>query len=330
MRLWLPLCSSLFISLSLPGKCLAVNASEYPALQSFVQMMTSKHNMTETELYGWFAQATIRDDILAAIRAPKEALPWYRYRKLFVTKQSAARGKRFWQANAATLERAEREYGVDPATIVAILGIETQYGRNLGHYRVLDALTTLMLEYPRRSAFFEHELEEYLLLTRELGVNPLELRGSYAGAIGVPQFIPSSHRRYAVDFDGDKHIDIVDSAADAIGSVANYFKQHGWQRDGPIIADIKLDGGLADWVKQIDHQSITPLKYLITYGILPMEYHDIDQTAALIRLDEEAGPVYQVGYNNFYVITRYNRSRNYAMAVYELSQRIRRLYDQTE
>ena len=129
---------------------------------------------------------------------------------------------------------------------------------------------------------------------------------------------------------GDKHIDIVDSAADAIGSVANYFKQHGWQRDAPIIADIKLDGEFADWIQQIDHQPITPLKYLITYGILPMEYNNIDQTAALIRLDEEAGPVYHVGYNNFYVITRYNRSRNYAMAVYELSQWIRRLYDQKE
>ncbi len=330
MRLWLPLCSTLLISLSLPGKCLAVNASEYPALQTFVQMMASKHGMSEAELYGWFAQAAIRDDILAAIRAPKEALPWYRYRKLFVTKQSAARGQRFWRANADTLLRAEREYGVDPATIVAILGIETQYGRNLGSHRVLDALTTLMLEYPRRSAFFGRELEEYLLLTRELGVDPLVLRGSYAGAIGVPQFIPSSHRRYAVDFDGDKHIDIVDSAADAIGSVANYFKQHGWQQGGPIIADIKLDGELADWIKQLDHQPITPLKYLITYGILPMEYNNIDQTAALIRLDEEAGPVYHVGYNNFYVITRYNRSRNYAMAVYELSQWIRRLYDQEQ
>ncbi len=330
MRLWLPFCATLLIFLSLPGKCLAVNVSEYPALQTFVQMMANKHGMSETELYGWFAQAAIRDDILAAIRAPKEALPWYRYRKLFVTKQSAARGQRFWRANANTLLRAKLEYGVDPATIVAILGIETQYGRNLGRHRVLDALTTLMLEYPRRSAFFERELEEYLLLTRELGVDPLMLRGSYAGAIGVPQFIPSSHRRYAVDFDGDKHIDIVDSAADAIGSVANYFKQHGWQRDAPIIADIKLDGEFADWIQQIDHQPITPLKYLITYGILPMEYNNIDQTAALIRLDEEAGPVYHVGYNNFYVITRYNRSRNYAMAVYELSQWIRRLYDQKE
>jgi membrane-bound lytic murein transglycosylase B len=313
---------------SLPGKCLAVSATDYPALQTFIHNMSSKHGMTEVELSRWFEQATIQEDILAAIRAPKEALPWYRYRKLFVTKQSATRGKRFWQTNADTLLRAEREYGVDPATIVAILGIETQYGRNLGRHRVLDALTTLMLEYPPRSAFFGRELEQYLLLTRELRVDPLELRGSYAGAIGVPQFIPSSHRRYAVDFDGDKHIDIVDSAADAIGSVANYFKQHGWQRDGPIIADIKLDGELADWIKQIDNQPIMPLKYLITYGILPMEYNNIDQTAALIRLQEEAGPVYHVGYNNFYVITRYNRSSNYAMAVYELSQWIRKLYDQ--
>lgn len=328
LRLSLPTALSLPIFLFFPGHCPAVSPGNYPALQTFIQDMSSKHGLAVPDLNQWFDQAAIRQDILAAVNAPKEALPWYRYRELFVTKQSAMRGKRFWQANARSLARAEQEYGVDPATITAILGVETQYGRNLGRHRVMDALTTLMLEYPPRRVFFRRELEEYLLLTRELGINPLTLRGSYAGAIGVPQFIPSSYRRYAVDFDGDARVDLVDSTADAIGSVANYFSRHGWERDGLVIADIRLEGELAAWIEELDSTSIKPLKYLITYGILPLEYNNIDQSAALIRLEEEAGPVYRFGYNNFYVITRYNHSRNYAMAVYELSQWIRRLQEQ--
>jgi membrane-bound lytic murein transglycosylase B len=330
LRLSLLAALSLPIFLSLPGHCLAVSPGDYPALQTFIQDMSSKHKLAIPDLNQWFDQAAIRQDILAAVNAPKEALPWYRYRGLFVTKQNAIRGERFWQANARSLARAEHEYGVDPATIIAILGVETQYGRNLGRHRVMDALTTLMLEYPRRQAFFRRELEEYLLLTRELGMNPLTLRGSYAGAIGVPQFIPSSYRRYAVDFDGDERVNLVDSTADAIGSVANYFRQHGWERDGLVIADVRLEGQLATWIEELDSTPITPLKYLITYGILPLEYNNIDQSAALIRLEEEAGPVYRFGYNNFYVITRYNRSRNYAMAVYELSEWIRRLQEQRQ
>ena len=327
-RLPLPTALSLPIFLFFSGPCPAVSPGDYPALHTFIQEMSGKHGLAIPDLKRWFDQADIRQDILAAVNAPKEALPWYRYRELFVTKQNAMRGKRFWGANARSLARAEREYGVDPAMIIAILGVETQYGRNLGRHRVMDALTTLMLEYPRRRVFFRRELEEYLLLTRELGINPLTLRGSYAGAIGVPQFIPSSYRRYAVDFDGDERINLVSSTADAIGSVANYFRQHGWERDGLVIADIRLEGELATWIEELDSNPITSLKYLITYGILPLEYNQIDQSAALIRLEEETGPVYRFGYNNFYVITRYNRSRNYAMAVYELSQWIRQVYEQ--
>ncbi|MFQ5935114.1 MAG: lytic murein transglycosylase B [Acidiferrobacterales bacterium] len=320
-------CLGLPIFLLLPNYCAAISPDDYPELRAFVQEVSGKYGLSKADLYRWFRKAKIRQDILAAIRAPKEALPWYRYRPLFVTQQSAVRGERFWQAHARALARAESEYGVDPATIVAILGIETQYGRNPGRFRVMDSLTTLMLEYPKRQAFFRQELEQYLLLTRELKIDPLALRGSYAGAIGVPQFIPSSYRHYAVDFDGDRVADIVNSVADAIGSVANYIKEHGWQRDGRVVADVTLEGQLPDWLGELDPEPVAPLKYLISYGILPVEYNHIDQSAAVIKLEEESGPVYYFGYNNFYVITRYNRSRNYAMAVYKLSKLIRQRYN---
>ncbi len=326
MRSCFPVLLSLALCLHATGPAGAVTVRDYPALGTFIQEMVEKHHFSEQELEQWFARANVRQEILDAIRAPKEALPWHRYRELFVTETSARRGASFWQAHAQTLARAEREFGVDPATVVAIMGIETRYGRSSGRFPVMEALTTLMLEYPRRSTFFRRELEQYLLLTRELKLDPLALQGSYAGAIGVPQFIPSSYRRYAVDFDGDHRIDLVDSYADAIGSVANYFKQHGWQPNAPVIADIELDGELIAWLDELGSRPVVPIKYLIGYGLLPLDYNGVDHAAALIRLEERAGPVYRLGYNNFYVITRYNRSSNYAMAVYELARSIRRTY----
>ncbi|MFQ6021383.1 MAG: lytic murein transglycosylase B [Acidiferrobacterales bacterium] len=317
---------TLFVPWLLPGPTAAVSLSDYPQLRTFVEDMANKHAMAQQQLSQWFERATIRQDILHAINTPKEALPWYEYRKLFVTKQSASRGQRFWLSNADALSRAWQDYGVDPATIVAIVGIETQYGRNPGGFRVMDALTTLMLEYPKRSEFFRRELEEYLLLLQELNMDPFELPGSYAGAIGIPQFIPSSYRQYAIDFDGDGQRNIVRSVADSIGSVANFLKRHGWQKGGGVIEQIRLQGEFAAWLDKLDGKPMPSLRYLVSYGILPMRYNDVDQRAALIRLEDQEGPVYYLGYNNFYVITRYNRSQNYAMAVYELSEWIRRLH----
>lgn len=317
---------SLPIVLVLPDHTLALSPAQYPGLQSFIQEMVSKHGLSEPEMDQWFKQTRIRQDVLSAVRAPKEALPWYEYRKLFVTGPSARRGKTFWKTNAKALSKAQREYGVDPATIVAIIGVETQYGRNTGRFPIMDALTTLMLEYPPRREFFRRELEEYLLLSRELKLDPLELRGSYAGAIGVPQFMPSSYRQYAIDFDGDDERNIVSGHADAIGSVANFLKQHGWQRDGLIIQPLQLQKDLINWLEKLGNAPTLPLRYLLGYGVLPMEYNDADESAALVTLEGEAGPLYHIGYNNFYVITHYNRSQNYAMAVFELSQWIRKLY----
>ncbi len=312
-----------------PARALAVDIAAYPALQTFIEGIVSKHGISATKLDEWFKSARIRQDILRAVNAPKESSPWYEYRKLFVTKQSALRGKRFWQANATTLSNAQREYGVDPATIVAIIGIETQYGRNTGSFRIIDALTTLTLEYPRRSDFFRGELEQYLLLAQELKVDPLALRGSYAGAIGVPQFIPSSYREYAIDFDGDGRRDLIGSKADAIGSVANFLLRHGWRKDGTVVEPLQPEKDLTLWFSKLGSTPMLPLRYLLGYGIVPMEYNEKEEPAALITLEEESGPKYHLGHNNFYVITRYNQSQNYAMAVYELSESIRQLYNLT-
>ncbi|MFQ5936565.1 MAG: lytic murein transglycosylase B [Acidiferrobacterales bacterium] len=314
--------------LTSPNIALAIDQKDYPALRPFVQRMVNTYGFAEDELNQWFQQTEVSQTVISAITAPKEALPWYEYRKLFVTQPSARRGKQFWQKHAAALVRAQRKFGVDPATIVAIIGVETQYGRNTGGFRVMDALTTLTLEYPPRSDFFRRELQEYLLLTRELRLNPLALRGSYAGAIGVPQFIPSSYREYAIDFDADQQRDLINSVADAIGSVANFLKRHGWQENGVVVERLELDHELLAWLEKVQSSPMPPLRYLLGYGVLPMEYNDVADSAALIRFEGEQGPVYYLGHNNFGVITRYNRSQNYAMAVHELSEWVRRLYQQ--
>jgi membrane-bound lytic murein transglycosylase B len=303
----------------------AVRVEDNPALQSLMDEMVSKHGFTHKQLEDWLSQAEIRDDIIEAVYRPKENLPWYEYRKLFVNDDRARKGLVFWKTNAEALFRAGSEYGVPPEIIVAILGIETFYGRQHGHYRVLDALVTLTLDYPERSDFYRGQLIEFLLLARELGVNPLSVKGSYAGAMGMPQFISSSYRNYAVDFDDDHKRDLTD-VDDAIGSVANFLKQHGWKRDEPIIGEVKLDGSMYAWLENNGLEPRISLQHLSRYGILPVQRIDAHQLAALITFEGEAAPIHRLGYNNFYVITRYNRSKNYSLAVVELSEMLHKLY----
>jgi membrane-bound lytic murein transglycosylase B len=303
----------------------AVRVQENPALQSLMDEMVAKHGFTRKELEDWLAQVEIRDDIIEAVYRPKENLPWYEYRKLFVNDDRARPGLVFWKTNAEALFRAESEYGVPPEIVVAILGIETFYGRQHGRYRVMDALVTLTLGYPERSDFYRGQLIEFLLLARELGVNPLSIKGSYAGAMGMPQFIPSSYRNYAVDFDDDQKRDLTD-VEDAIGSVANFLKQHGWKRDEPIVSEVKLDGSMYAWLENNGLEPRISLQHLSRYGILPVQPIDAHQLAALIVFEGDNAPIHRLGYNNFYVITRYNRSKNYSLAVVELSEMLHKLY----
>ena len=301
----------------------AVTFSDYPELEVFAAGMVENHGFTTQEIQRAFRCARLRPEIIEAMERPAEALPWYEYRKIFLTEENVQRGVRFWKKNAPAFERAREQHGVAPEIIAAILGVETQYGKNKGNYPVLDALATLMLDYPSRAAFFRGQTEEFLLLARELKVNPCHFKGSYAGAMGIPQFIPSSYRRYAVDFDGDGKRDILGSPEDAIGSVANYLKHSGWETNAPVVDDVRVEGTLYFWVERLGIKPALSIRHLVQYGIYPPARKEHDRRAALIELEGETGPFFRLGYNNFYAITRYNHSTLYAMAVYELGELMR-------
>lgn len=222
-----------------------LHAADYTGanVDEFIAEMTRDYGFASEQLRDLFKQAERKQAILDAISRPAERVkPWKEYRPIFLTDSRVAQGVDFWRENEAALSRAEAEYGVPAEIIVAIIGVETFYGRNTGSHRVIDALSTLGFDYPPRQPFFRQQLKEFLLLTREEQVDPLTLKGSYAGAMGLPQFMPSSFRAYAVDFDGDGHIDIWNNPTDAIGSAASYFKQHGWAAGEPVVARAKVSG----------------------------------------------------------------------------------------
>jgi membrane-bound lytic murein transglycosylase B len=262
--------------------------------------------------------------VLRAIRpaaVPEQQRSWQRYRERFVNARRSEGGQRFWQENEATLQRAEAIYGVPAEIIVAIIGVETEYGRNMGKFSVFEALASLAFYYPPRAAFFRSELEQFLLLARENGISPLDIKGSYAGAIGIPQFMPSSQRHYAVDFDGDDRIDLRNSATDAIGSVARFLQQHGWLAGTPIAVPARIDGDPTALVTAGIKPAV-PLQELAKQGVVAEG--DAERPAALIDLvTPDMTTEYWVGFENFYVITRYNRSSFYAMSVFQLAEELR-------
>jgi membrane-bound lytic murein transglycosylase B len=302
----------------------ALDIEQYPELREFIKTFAEKQRYPEGSLRAAFAQARMRPEIVEAMERPREAQPYYEYRKQFLTDNHLQRGTQFWNQHAATLEKVSKKYGVAPEIIVAILGVETHYGRNKGEYPVVDALATLWLHHPPRSDFFRRELEEYFLLARELRVDPSSIKGSYAGAIGMPQFIPSSYRRYAVDGNGDGQRDLAKNADDAIASIGNFLNVHGWVAGETPVDDVELRGTLYFWIEKLGVKPALTISGLSQYGVLPRTAVSPERRAALIAFESDAGPYYRLGYNNFYVITRYNRSKRYAMAVVELAERLRR------
>lgn len=311
--------------------------AEHPETPGFIEHMRSTHRFDAKALERLFARAALRPEILAAMDRPAEGLPWHEYRRRFVTDQHVRLGSSYWRAHARALARAQREYGVPPEIIVAILGVETNYGRTTGGFLALEALATLAFGYPRRTEFFRRELEEFLLLARELKLDALEIKGSYAGALGIPQFMPSSYRQYAIDFNGDRRRDLLDSAEDAIGSVAHFLKRHGWAPNAPIVDEVEVEGDLYEWLGDLGLKPSLTLRQLFSHGIFPRARSstaagsglaDDERRAAVVVLEGESGPIYRLGYDNFYVISRYNRSKRYAMAVYELGQAIRERYEE--
>jgi membrane-bound lytic murein transglycosylase B len=247
---------------------------------------------------------------------------WERYRPRFVNERRIKNGLRFWRENPATLARARVFYGVPEEIIVAIIGVETEYGRNTGSFGVLEALATLAFDYPPRAAFFRTELEQFLLLARENGLKPLAVKGSFAGAIGIPQFMPGSQRRYGVDFDGDERIDLSASVEDAIGSVAHFLEQHGWQAGQPVATPATLPGEPAPALLAAGIRPSLPVSELQEQGIVTSA--EPQAKVALIDLVSPGKATeYWLGFENFYVITRYNRSSFYAMAVFQLAEALR-------
>jgi len=303
----------------------ADDLSKRKDIQSFINEMQQNHGFDKAALDKLFAQTRMQPSIIKAISRPAERKPWHDYRPIFITQSRIDLGVEFWNKHADLLTQAQQQYGVDPEIIVGIIGVETRYGRHTGNYRVIDALATLGFDYPPRSKFFRSELKHYLLMTREEKVDPLSLKGSYAGAMGQPQFISSSFRSYAIDFDNDGKRDIWNNPADAIGSVANYLSRHGWQRGEAITQTILASD-------QIDQKLLKEKKLKPTHTIAslrPKQFTNINKSindealAAIINLEGKTAPEHWLGLKNFYVITRYNHSALYAMAVYQLAQKIR-------
>ena len=295
-----------------------------PEVDAFIEEMARKHQFDGETLRRWFGRVTVRQSILRAVYAPATALTWAEFRARILTEARVVNGARFWREHAQTLERAAREFGVPEEIIVATIGIETLYGRQKGGFGVLEALSTLAFDYPERAAFFRSELEAFLLLVREYKLSALGLKGSYAGAMGIPQFMPSSYRKYAVDFDGDGKADIWNSNADAIGSVANYYRAFGWRTGEPVV--IAADPGMAEVDAVID-AGIKPFMKvgeLRRRGVVPLAAVGDDAETALFVVETDYGSQHYLGLDNFYVITRYNRSVNYALAVYELAREVRK------
>ena len=303
------------------GAAALADYAEYPALTAMVDELVEEEGFERDSLTALLNQARRKDSILKAIARPAERTkPWHEYRQIFVTDTRAEQGVKFYTRYAASLQRAEREFGVPAEMIVAVIGVETRYGRNKGSFRVLDALATLAFDYPKRSPFFTRELKHYLILTREQGMPAEELLGSYAGAMGYGQFMPSSYREYAVDFDGDGLIDIWNNPVDAIGSVANYFKRHGWKAGDTVTVAGKVNG---DYDSSWMNDGLKPKRSVGEFagaGVVPRVELPASELVTVMEFEGEDGLEHWFGLHNFYVITRYNHSSMYAMSVYQLSQ----------
>lgn len=286
-----------------------------PGIPEFIDEMVVRHHFKRDELNLLFERAIYKPVIIEAISRPSTATPWPEYRAAFVNEKRIKAGVLFWNKYRKTLRRAEQKYGVPQEIIVSLIGVETLYGENAGHFRIIDALTTLAFDYPRRADFFRDELENYLLLACEQQFDLLSVRGSYAGAMGIPQFMPSSYRKYAVDFNGNHRIDLLNEPVDAIGSIGNYLHEYGWIKGGLIAVRAKIDGEVPD------DRTSRSLNDWAQAGVTVKVRGKAD--ARLLDFTVENGKEYWLGFNNFDVITRYNHSDFYAMSVFELAEALK-------
>ena len=302
--------------------------ADHPQAKAFIDEIVAEKILPRKQVAALMANARQQPDILEAIARPAEkTFTWGRYRKIFLTEDRITQGLSFYRQHKTTLQRAEQQFGVPIPIILAIIGVETRYGVHKGRYRVLDALTTLAFDYPPRAKFFRSELKQFLQLAQEANIDLMAAKGSYAGAMGFGQFISSSYRHYGVDFDQDQQIDLINNPVDAIGSVANYFKQHHWQPGAPVASIARLMGSAderrLDLLVNLDLKPVHSIGDFIAAGLVPDQAPSADHLATGWRLEGENGIEYWLGFHNFYVITRYNHSHLYALAVYQLSEQIR-------
>lgn len=313
--------SSFFVSVYAAEK---VSYAQREDVKDFINEMVDQHEFDRAYLEARFAKAKKLEGILESIAKPAEKkLTWKQYRPIFVTNKRSNKGKAFMIKHKELLNRAEKRFGVPAEIITAIIGVETYYGKHTGKYTVFDSLTTLGFDYPPRSKFFKSELKQFLLLSKEENISVDDMTGSYAGAMGMPQFISSSYRHYAIDFDNDGKRDLWNSTADVIGSVANYFSEHGWQEGKSIVHPAKVND-----VSILNEKN--KLKPYVTIGELKKQdvkvnrLLDDKEKVTLLKFHGKKDVEYWTGLENFYVITRYNHSSLYAMAVHQLSKKIKK------
>lgn len=309
-----------------------VRAATLPGMPDFIDEMVAKHKFKRVELVSAFNHAVYLPNVIEIISRPATLKPWPEYRAAFVNPERIRLGLKFWKKYRISLQRAERKYGVPQEIILAVIGVETVYGQDAGNFRTIDALTTLAFGYPQRAAFFRSELENYLLLAREQQFDLLSVRGSYAGALGIPQFMPSSYRAYAVDFNGNHKIDLLHEARDAIGSVARYLKEYGWTGAAgdesarlksadaapPVAVRVRVSGDICPG----DISTPRAVAAWSAIGIVPDQNYagDPNAPARLIDLTVADGKEFWLVFKNFDVITQYNNSDFYAMSVFQLAQ----------
>ena len=294
-------------------------AATLPGIPEFIDEMVEKHQFKREELKQAFDRAQYLPTVIDIISRPTVSKPWLEYRAAFVNPERVKYGLNFWNKYQHTLRRAEREFGIPQEIIVALIGVETIYGQDAGTFRILDALTTLAFDYPRRGEFFRSELENYLLLARDQQFDMLSIRGSYAGAIGIPQFMPSSYRSYAVDYNGNHKTDLMREPGDAIGSVANYLKKYGWTNGVPVAVRAQIVK--KDWMGEVSTRHT--LEEWLAAGIAPRDSLPPRQLARLLDFTVENGKELWLVFNDFDVITRYNNSDFYAMTVFQLAQELK-------
>ena len=315
------ICAALLVLEAEPAAGLDIKR---PEVKEFIAHMSASYGFKKRALRKLLKSADSQPAIIDAMSKPAEkAKLWYEYRPIFLNERRIREGTEFWIAHRQALDQASIKSGVAPEYLAAILGVETYYGRLTGTYRVLDALVTLSFDYPPRETFFRDELEQFLLLTRDAHLDPKTLKGSYAGAMGAPQFMPSNYRRYAVDADANGRIDLWNDWPDVCASVGNYLKEHGWNAGEPVLEEATV---LPEKPDDLDGRKLAlseTVGSLAAKGVNFDAELPADAPAILIAADEPDGIHWRVGYNNFFVITRYNHSALYAMAVYELAAAVK-------